>query len=101
MKVNEATCYACGIVGSVSGAASASRSSFLLAGVGAAIGLVLGIASFCALVVPYVWWLIQVERPELQTDTPARLQTCLFIAVMLATLILAASISWFAFGLFL
>src|SRR5262245_18573013 len=103
MSVAPLVAVTCCVVGCVSGAASGFRHSFLLAVAGAGIGFVLGIASFLALVVPYVWWLVQYEKrhPALSMSAPPRLWACLALPVMAATLIVAALLPWFAVGLLL
>src|SRR5262245_314664 len=92
---------ACCVVGSCCGAASGSRHSLPLAAAGASVGFVLGLSSFLALVVPYVLVLIQYEklRPEACAAGPPRVWAWLAVPVMVATLALAAVVSWAVVGL--
>lgn len=85
----------CCIVGGLAGAASGFRHSFLLGVGGAAIGFVLGILSFLALVIPYVWCLVQLERRH-------RLWVLwgnLALPMQASALFLAALLAWFVVGL--
>ena len=100
MVVAEVVVYTCGMLGCVSGAASGFRHSFLLAGIGAGIGFVLGLASFIALAFPFMWCCTRIEMPE-QIYSMTRLGKWLFFPVMVIILIVAALAPWFAVGLFL
>jgi len=91
----------CGFVGCIAGAASGARDSVVLAFVGAALGIVLGFASFWVLVIPYVLLLIQYEkrRHPAPITEPPRLWKYLFFPVMISTLIVAVLVPWYVVGL--
>jgi hypothetical protein len=101
-KVAPVFAVGCGIIASISGAASGGRHSIVLASVGACVGLVLGIASYFGVVIPYVGWLIWHDKTYHPTprDNPPRLWALFFLPAMFATLVLAALLPWIVIGLF-
>ena len=91
----------CGIIASISGAASGARHSIALASLGAAVGLLIGILGYLGVVFPYVGWLAWYDKAYHPTprDKPPRLWAMLFLPAMFTTLVLAAFVPWIVVGL--
>lgn len=88
------------LAGCVSGIATGAQRSWLLAVAGGLVGLLTGIASFCAFTVPYAWWIIQWERrQDNRTVDPPEIWRLLFLPAMIASVVTAGIVPYLLFSL--
>jgi hypothetical protein len=101
MRLSPLIAVMCAIVGGISGANAGAAISPVWSIVGGGLGVVLGFASFLAVVIPYVGWLMWIKkrRHPVPLTQPPRLWINLFLPVMLSTLVLAAVVPWYVVGL--
>jgi hypothetical protein len=98
MVVTEVMLYSSACLGSLSGAASGYRASWLLACAGTIFGFLLGAGTFFSLYLAWAWCAIRQDKVEMGVS---RFGKYLYFPVMIAALVCSTLVPWFVVGLLL